>query len=241
MKVIVNDEVSRGAYGNQYLNLDRAVRLARARGVKLLHLVEDDTQFVWRNERLAAEVAAAFDAFPLAVQVSPLFWKFATKASGLPFPEHSAYLMRQPPGCGIGFVDVDRLAERCFQHQVDEEASTRHGAALGLELIALAHPVVARVPWPMYTRYRATRGRQANGTRPLLVKPLDEPSEHRLLGRDLADPPYAEHYCVPWGWRCWKPYAWTSSYRTWARTLFVVALHRRSIRGLVPRRAGDMK
>jgi hypothetical protein len=239
-EVIVNDEVSTAEYGNHNANLDRAVQLSRARGYRLLHLVEDDTQFVWHNPGLAAEVSSIFAALPDAVQVSPLFWKFASKASGVLVAGQAAYRLRQAPGCAIGFVDVDRLAERGFRHLADEAQTTALGAELGLELLAVPNPVVSRVPWPPYTRHRVGMGSSIRTTKPFLVKPLDVDMVHRLTTRDLETPPYAEDYCVPWGWRCWSPYGWTSSYGTWLRGLLIVALRRRSIRGLVPRRVGDM-
>lgn len=239
-EVVVSEDISIAEYGNHNANLDRAVQLARARGHRLLHLVEDDTQFVWHNPELPNQVSALFDVFPDAAQVSPLFWKFASKASGALFAEHSAYRLRQAPGCAIGFVDVDRLAERGFRHRADEAETIQLGDALGLELLAFVHPVVTRVPWPMYTRHRVRRGRRTGGARPFLVKPLDETAISRLVGRDLETPPYAEHYCFPWGWRCWSPYGWTSSHGTWARGLVIVAVRRRSIRGLIPRRVGDV-
>ena len=238
-EVIVNEEVSTAEYGNHNLNLERAVQLARSRGYRLLHLVEDDTQFVWHNPRLADEVSSIFATLPNAAQVSPLFWKFASKASGVPVARQLAYRLRQAPTCVIGFVDVERLSERGFRHLADEAETAALGAKLGLEALAVAHPVVTRVPWPRYTRHRVTMGRPAKGTKPFLVKPLDAHAVDRLTSRELEIPPYAEHYCFPWGWRCWSPYGWTSSYGTWARGLFIVALRRRSIRGLIPRRVGD--
>jgi hypothetical protein len=56
------------------------------------------------------------------------------------------------------------------------------------------------VPWPTYTRHRVRRGSSTRTTKPFLVKPLDAHAVHRLKTRDLATPPYAEDYCVPWGW-----------------------------------------
>jgi hypothetical protein len=238
-EVIVNDHVSVGEHGNHLANLRESVQAARGRGYRLLHLVEDDSQFVWRSPGLVEHVQSLFDAFPDAAQVSPLFWKLASKASGDVFRHHAAYRLRQPPSCMIGFVDVERLESRGLRHLGDELETTKLGAALGLELLALAYPVVTRVPWPMYTRHRVRMGKPLRVTKPFLVRPLTETEIHRLGSRSLEVPPYSEHYCIPWGWRCWSPYGWTASYRTWARTLLVVALRRRSIKGLIPHRVGD--
>jgi hypothetical protein len=238
-EVVVNEHASTAEYGNQLANLNHSVQVARASGYRLLHLVEDDSQFVWRNPILVEHVLSLFDTIPDAAQVSPLFWKLASKASGALLKDLSAYRLRQPPSCMIGFVDVERLESRGFRHLDDELETTKLGSALGLELLALAYPVVTRVPWPMYTRHRVRMGKPSRGTKPFLVKPLSHADIHRLRSRNLEEPPYSEHYCIPWGWRCWSPYGWTASYRTWARTLLVVALRRRSISGLIPRRAGD--
>jgi hypothetical protein len=238
-EVITSDTESRERYGNQYRNLARAVELARDRGFSLLHLVEDDMQFTRKNPRLAEDVATVFRCFPRAVQVTALFWKYATKATGTPHADPAVYEMEQAPGCGVGFVDVRRLEQCCFRHQRDESSSVRHGASLGLRLMTLAYPVVARVPWPAYSRHRVVKGRPIASAKPFLIRPLTEDDVARLMNRDLTEPPYAEHYCLPWGWRCWQPYGWTASYATWLKTLVIVARHRRSVTGLIPRRVGS--
>lgn len=238
-QVIVNDEVSTARHGNLYPNLNRAVHRARTHEFRLLHLVEDDFQFVRSNSKLASDVATVFDGIPSAGQVNVHFWKLASKASGTVLPGLLAYRLAQAPPCSVGFVDVNRLYDLGFRYQRDEAESMKHASSLGLESIALANPVTTRVPWPMYARNRVMKGTRTAGREHLLVKPLSDEAVHRLSNRDLNEPPYAEEFCVPWGWRCWKPYGWTASYATWARTLLIVARHRRSIRGLIPRRVGD--
>jgi hypothetical protein len=238
-EVVVNEEVSTARHGNLYPNLNRALHLAHSRQFRLLHLVEDDTQFVWRNADLEADVAALLAAFPKAAGVGAYFWKLATKARGDVLPGHPAYRMRYGPGSQNTFVDVPRLVNLGFRYQADEASTMQHGASLGLEALALAHPVVTRIPWPMYARHRGVTGDHVLTDKPLLIKPLSDDDIRRLATRNIEQFPYAEDYCLPWGWRCWKPYGWTSSYRSWARGLLSVARHRRSIRGLIPRRVGE--
>jgi hypothetical protein len=238
-EIIVNDTASTARHGNYYENLNRAVHLARTRGFRLLHLFEDDFQFVRRSPELAKDVSVVFDRVPSAGQVSVQFWKFVSKASGERLPQMPVYRLAQSPACSLGFVDVDRLHALGFRFQADEAQCRKRAASLGLDAIAFANPVTTRVPWPMYARHREVKGARMAGNMSLLVKPLSDEDVRRLFSRDLGYPPYAEDFCVPWGWRCWKPYGWTASYATWIRSLLIVARHRRSIRGLVPRRVGD--
>jgi hypothetical protein len=239
-EVITSENLPTGAYGNLFKNFTRAVELARERGFSLLHFVEDDMQFVRRSSSLPDDAAAVFRAFPRAAQVSAMFWKYATKARGTLHERPAVYEMQQAPGCGLGFLDVHRLQASGFQHQPDEATSVRLGGSLGLKFMTLAFPVVARVPWPMYSRFRAMKGRRVTSAKPYLIKPLEEADIARLMQRDLTEPPYHEHYCLPWGWRCWQPYGWTASHSEWIKILLIVARHRRSVRGLIPRRVGSL-
>jgi hypothetical protein len=240
-EVVTTEMRSRSTRGNLYPNLQRALELAHARGHRLLHLVQDDSQFMWYSADLEHRVKTVFDAFPAAAQIGVLFWKRATRKQAIPLRDHGVYraYAHMAATCVIGFVDVPRVVAAGFRFGSDEADSRRIGAELGLEEYALAFPVVSRIPWPVYARHGHMRGRGIDTNAPLLLKPLDEEAIARLTTRDIGQYPNAEDYCEPWGWRCWSPYAWTSSHSAWLRGLLSVAWHRRSIRGLVPRRVGQ--
>ena len=80
--MIVNEQRSLDARGNLYPNLNRMLELAASRGQRLVHLVQDDSQFVWRSPSLVSDVLATLDADRSVAQVGTLFWKRATKAQG---------------------------------------------------------------------------------------------------------------------------------------------------------------
>jgi glycosyltransferase involved in cell wall biosynthesis len=239
-EVHVNERASDNRHGNWYENLARSADMARQRGYELLQIVEDDMQFVWRNDELEAEVASLFEAFPLLGEVNVMFWKYVTKAHGMLVDGFQAYRGGLGPSCHTGFVNVRRLAAVGFEYQSDEASCRAAAAACGLHALSLAVPVVTRVPWPIYARHRSVKGRRVKSHRPLLIKPLDDAAIARLKGRDLARMPYSEDWCVPWGWRCWKPYHWTASRRDWLKAIAIVARRRRSLRGLLPRRTGEL-
>jgi hypothetical protein len=235
-EVFVNEEASNALNGNLRLNMTRALDLARDRDVRLLHLVQEDTQLVWRDEMLAARVRAVLDEFPRAWQVMAHFWKRLSFAHAEPVPERRIYKRRR--GGDLGFVDVQRLQERGFRFEHTEYDDSARLCELGLEAYALADPVVARIPWPAHAPHGVMRGKVKPAQRELFVKPLVPAALSRLSERPLSLQPYAEDYCVPWGWRCWKPYPTGPSYKSWLKAIATVSLRQRTLKGLIPQRVG---
>jgi hypothetical protein len=237
-EIISGDEPSgEKRFGGLYDNINAAFDLARERGFRFVHLVQEDTQFVWRDPSLGEQVAAIFDAHSDALQVQAHFWKQLGTSQGEVLSEPRAYRMELAGALGI--IDVERAARAGFRFERSEKESGLHAASLGFHAYSLANPIVARVPWPKNARYREVTGREKRGSRELLIKPLDEGTIARLTERDLEARPRGEYYYVPWGWRCWAPYPISPTYQSWVKGLLLVALKRRSIRGLMPRRVGD--
>jgi hypothetical protein len=231
-----DDDATDAAHGNLFANMNRALDLAHTRGFRMLHLVQDDVQLAWRNEELARDVAGILDAFPNAGQVMVHFWRRLGIMSPTPLPDHRGY--RMPSTGDLGFVDVAKLRERGFRFQTSERASAKTAASLALEAYSIADPVVARVPWPMHARHRRMSGGEKTAAGEFLVKPLTAAEQQELRSRALATWPYGEDYYTPWGWRCWKPYPISPSYASWIKAIGKIALERRSLSGLVPRRVG---
>jgi hypothetical protein len=223
-------------HGNLFTNMNRALDVAHRRGSRLLHLMQDDTQFLWREAALAENVTRILDAFPDACQVTTHFWRRLGITSPTILPDLRVYRMASTGD--LGFVDVDRLLDRGFRFENSERGSALRARRIGLEAYSLADPVVARVPWPMHARHRRMLGKEKPAGGEFLLTPLDEPTVSSLLARDVQVLPYGEDYYAPWGWRCWKPYPISPSYASWLKALTTIAVQRRSLRGLVPRRAG---
>jgi hypothetical protein len=236
-EVIATDgDTTDAVHGNLYANMNRALDLAHIRGFRMLHLVQDDVQLVWRNADLARHVAGILDAFPNAAQVMVHFWRRLGITYPTPLPDHRAYRMTSTGD--LGFVDVARLRERGFRFRSSERASAETAASLALEAYAVGDPVVARVPWPMHARHRRMFGGEKAAAAEFLVKPMTAAEQHELRSRGLARLPYGEDYCTPWGWRCWKPYPISPSYASWIKAIGKIAFQRRSLTGLTPRRVG---
>lgn len=236
--VRVNERDPSAIRGSLYPNLNAALELAQARGFDLVHLLQDDMQFVWRSPNLENEVASIFATQPNAAQVHIHFLRRLSRTPTTVREDIYAYL--QPALGPIGIVSVARLVERGFRYPSSEPETGRCGQALALEAYSIAYPVIARVPWPMYARFGSVSGSEKVTTKPYLLKPLDHETISRLVHRPLQELPYGDSFYVPWGWRCWNPYLYANSHKSWIKAMILVAIHNRSLAGLVPRRVGDM-
>jgi hypothetical protein len=234
-ELVMTHEASAGPHGNLYGNMRAALELARSSGYRFLHLMQDDLQFVWKHDHLISDIESIVDSAPDAGQVLVHFWKRLSIDTSCVDEGVAAY---RAAFADIGIVPVERLADRDLAFEDSERGTGLRAASLGLGAYAVLNPVVARVPWPKHARQRSMRGRDRFGQFELLVKPLDKLEIDRLVSRDVSRRPYGDDYCVPWGWRCWKPYSYGPSYAAWLRSLVAVALRRRSVKGLTPRRVG---
>jgi len=237
-EVIPSEPAKATRYGNLYVNMNRAIELAAERGREVVHFVQDDTQFVWRREDLLEHVGTIFREHPQAYQMQVHFVKRLGFSHVEPLPAERAYRMLTPGG-DLGFFHVGRVRESGLAFGPTEKAWAVRAAALGLEVYGTADPVIARIPWPQKSAQSGTRGRVASGGRAFLIRPLDSRTVARLVNRDIAERPWGESWCLPWGWRCWQPYPSDPSYARWGRAIVVTAVRRRSLRGLTPHRVGD--
>jgi hypothetical protein len=223
-------------HGALYANMNRAMDLARERGHRIVHMVQDDVQFVWRNDRLEDDVVSILDSFPHACHVGAHFWRRLGITDRKPFPEQRAY--SSSSAGALGFVDVQRMHEHGFRFGGAEREWSAELAEVGLEAYHLADPVVARVPWPNVARRGRMHGDEKLAVAEFFIKPLSAAAQAKLRSRPLSVLPYGEDFYEPWGWRCWRPYPISPSYASWLKSIAVIAGQTRSVRGLVPRRVG---
>ncbi len=233
--VIRRSKTPSAPHGSLYANMNSALDLAAREDFGFLHVMQDDTQFVWKNDELWRDVQTIFRRFERACEVSVHFWKrLSVDRSSL--IKDACY--RTVFG-DLGVVNVPLLLESDFRFGPSEDQALARSEALRHEAYSVAYPAVARVPWPMHARHGVMRGRQHGLAKEFLIKPLDPHTIRRLRKRDLRQRPYGDDYYVPWGWRCWKPYPYGPSSRAWLRSLLAIAVRRRSLAGLFPRRVGE--
>ena len=224
-------------HGSLYRNMNRALELAGERGFDLVCFVQDDMQALWRRPDLEAHAEAVFAAFPRASQLQIHFSKRLGNSRVTSVDGLRAYRVNSLAG-DLGLFHVARVKAAGLVFGPDERSWSRRARELGLESLATADPVFARVPWPRSARYGRMRGPRREQTRGLLLRPLAPAEIRRLTSRDPRQRPWGEDWIVPNGWRCWRPFPHDPSWYEWLYTMARAAVRQRSFEGLVPRRVG---
>jgi glycosyltransferase involved in cell wall biosynthesis len=199
-------EVVRGAlYANLYPGMNAALDFAQEGGYDVVQFVQDDMQFTWHDPELPAKVELIFAARSDAAQVTTTFFKqiLYTIRARLEFCEDvRAYHVRPYGMSDLGFVRVDLLDEHGFRFNGSENETSAFWRERDYRLYSLHSPVLAWLPTHLdgIARPRVER---------FYLKPLDDGQIARLTSRPLAEVPYHEDWCLPWGWACLRPYWFT--------------------------------
>ena len=233
--VLETGATDKAHHGNLYANMNRAVKLAAARGFDLVHFIQDDMQLVWRRPDLAEHVEAIFESDERAYQVQVHFVKRLGKSEVEPARKPRAYRVRTIGG-DLGVFHVRRILERGLEFGPSEREWAERAARLGGEVYATADPVIARIPWPRSARFGQMRGSTIRARSDLLLRPLDASAVRGLVSRDPVERPWGEDWIAPWGWSCWQPYHHDASVAGWLQAIARAAWKQRSLRGLWPRR-----
>jgi glycosyltransferase involved in cell wall biosynthesis len=205
VRVLRLDRAGAGIHGGLYAGLDAAVDHAAAEGYDVLQLVQDDMQFMWHDDLLLERLTRLFD-LPDVVQVAPTFFKgiLAPTMARRVVLEGASDCYRVP-GYGMsdtGFVRVDRLVEESFRFGPSEADVSGFWLDRGFRLAVLHAPFLAWLPFPDQLAARPP-------AEELYLRPLGRHAVSRFLARDLAELPYHEDWCRPWGWRTLSPYWFT--------------------------------
>ena len=232
-------------HGGLYDNMDAGVKLAMEGGYDYIHFIQDDVQFVWHDPNLLKKVEHIFDTLPDASMVENIFFYGIGRDIILArlelLPQANCYHRRPHGMLDLGIASVALLKEHSFRFGNGVESTNsawwrRHG----YRTYRLHSPTMLQVPWPGVIR---TSQEPSGGFKPsykYFMKPLDEGQIRRLTSRPLEEIPFAEDYCLPWGWSCPTPY-WNrpdnydgyrrALYRKWRKRLSPV---RKVARALVP-------
>jgi hypothetical protein len=235
-------------HGGLYENMDVAVDLAEGGSYDYVHFIQDDVQFMWHDADLPAKVKRIFQIPGASMVETVFFWGIVRDriAKSLEFvPEANCY-HRKPHGLlDMGIMPVRLLQEQQFRFGNGiESTNSAWWRRRGFKAYRLHSPVMMYVPWP--PNFRPNKGQRGDVVPPVnkyLLRPLSDAQIEKLTARPLAEIPFAEDYCFPWGWKCKTPY-WgkpagdveydKSRYYSWRRLLAPV---RQFARFLVPRPA----
>jgi len=212
--------------GGFYINMGYALSYARNHGYDYCFFLEEDSQFVWRDNGFPNRMSAFFERCDDAIQMSPLFLERFINFSLMEFiQELGAY--RTPRGFNTtGIWHLDRVrAIRGFRF-VDGTAPTdpesnsylpmnsRQCLEAGYRFYWLQQPIIMRNMWVNYAAERETERVAARVMRLLsgkerLIEPLTAQEIEilkRCPGRCFAIQEFFSRSLGPFGTPAW-PYA----------------------------------
>ncbi len=211
--VIRRDRQATDGHGGLYPNMDKAVDQAIAHDYSHIFFLQDDVQFMWKDPQFEARVEHVFKTRPNAAMVNCFFLK-GIIARQLrerlePHEEAKAWHIKPYGIVDIGIMPVALLKEKQWRFIGTENKNSAIWVDWGYKLYALSAPTLAFIPWPEVRVNDKVSGKERTPKREYFLKPLDDAQIKKLQSLPLSVIPYHEHYCLPWGWKCFSPYWFT--------------------------------
>ena len=222
IRVWIRDRDDSNRLGGLYANLEAVTRLAIEQEYDYLFYIQDDDQFMWRDEFFWQKVGEIFREHPDALMVRPVFDR-------LIFSHDAANRLEVCAGCpgilfkkswfaAVGIVRPAHLRKLEWRFEPTELKNNLYSKSLGLSIYLLKTPTLAIVPIPSTWRF----GRQTAVAKPPVEKYYLKPLSDAQIQKLGTQPgvAYLEDYCIPWGWRAWAPYNHSDNYRKYYANLW---------------------
>jgi len=201
-------------HGGYYENHDQGIAFASDHGYDYIRFIDDDVQFMWHDPEFLNRVERIFRTFPDALQIIDFFSNAIGRDRAIrrlqPILHANCYYNYPFGMCTMGIVSVNLFKEHRFRYGNGREMTNSNWwRRRGYKAYALHAPTMVQVPWPEVIQ---DGKRVAKGCKPVnkyYLKPLDSLQIERLVSRPLEEIPFAEDYCLPWGWTCPKPYCYS--------------------------------
>ncbi len=211
--VIRRDREGGAQHGGLYPNMNLAVDHAVEGGYSHIFFLQDDVQFLWKDDDFCKRVEHVFRTQPDAAMVNCFFFKGIVarqmRERLIPFTEADAWHLTPYAIVDIGIMPLALLQEKKWRFGNTESGNSKHWVDWGYKLYALRMPTLAFVPWPQVRSAGRSFGYERKPRRAYFLKPLDAAQIEKLKNMPLSAIPYQEHFCLPWGWRCLSPYWFT--------------------------------
>jgi len=204
------------AHGGLYENMDTAVQYAISNNYDFIQFIQDDVQFMWHDADLPVRVQHIFEALPDAAQVVNLFFKGVVREETARrleiIPDAHCYHLRPYGMMDMGINSVPLLKKHSFRFgNGTEKNNSDWWRRRDYKAYLLSSPSMLWVPWPDVIQFDKQCAEGRAPVHKYYLKPLDDEQIGRLANRPLEDIPFAEDYCLPWGWSCPQPYWFTAS------------------------------
>lgn len=200
-------------HGGLYVSMTKATQYAIENNYDYIYFLQDDVQFMWKDEQLMDRVANVFEQCPDASMVNPTFQKklYARnmKERLIPKKQGNCWYLTPYGIADIGIMQVKTLKEKNFRFDNTETKNHEQWTEWGYKFYCLNAPVLAWVPWPRTYNRDEAQGKDRKAKRKYFMKPLSQSNIKKLQSATLEKIPYHEDYCFPWGWWCLSPYCYT--------------------------------
>lgn len=222
VKIWIRDRNDTNRLGGLYANMEAVTQQAIEQGYDFVFFIQDDQQFMWRDEAFWSKVQKIYEHHPDTLVVRPVFEK-------LVFSHVADSRLETCPACpgirfkkswfaAVGIVRPTHIAKTGWHFKSTEAANNEYSKSMGLSMVLLKAPVLAFVPVPETWRF----GKRTASTKPPVkryyFKPLSVSQIGELQSGEKAA--YLEDYCLPWGWHAWAPYDFSDNRRKYFENLW---------------------
>jgi len=221
INVIIRDKHLNGFHGKLYDNMDLATDYAIKNNYKYIFYIQDDMQFMWKDNSFITKVETIFNNNKNVSMISPLFQKGILSDK---FNEHfeiisecNCWCRRLYAICDIGIMSVDLLKEKKWKFKKSETENCNTWYNWGYKLYIIKPPILSWIPWSGIEWILTGAIKNMSPKNRYLLKPFTNEQIDILTNSDLKDIPTHEKYCFPWGWKCLSPYWFTGGRRDYIK------------------------
>jgi hypothetical protein len=213
--VVYRDENRNAVHkvGSLYEANNLAIEHALKHGYEFINFIQDDVQFMWKDEALMEKLDRIFALDSHILNVSILFQKATEPDLRTRYDIHPAGLSYESRDYGAGdngFFRLDRIAQTGFRFQNIEAQHSAAAFEKGSRVHLMRDPLVTYVPWPPTRRGGKLVGKERPPVGKYYLHPLSSGAVETLTGRPIEKFPIADDYCKPWGFALLAPY-WFST------------------------------
>ncbi len=205
--VLQGNNSSESKHGGLYRQMNKALQYALQHSYAYAYFVQDDMQYLWRDNLLEAKVAHAFSQPECIMCNSSFLQKILTEGieSRLPALKPGLYSFTPNGVADTGIIDLEKAQAIGLSFpQHSEHSNGRYWYEKGYRLYWLPVPHLAWVPWPTTIRNKIKQIRT-----PYVLKPLGQKTIEKL--QKNTSYAYLEDYTSIDNGYMIKPYWYTAN------------------------------
>ncbi len=179
-------EITECKHGGLYRNMQKAVDYARENGFRYAYFVQDDMQFIWRDEQLLERLDTLFSRAECLMCNFNFLQKILRKGLSerlVKMKDGQFYSFYRRGVADTGIIDLEKAGRYGIHFKYDSERENgEHWYEQGFRLYWLPNPHLAFLPYP--TSFRFRRGVQR---RVYTLKPLSDLKKSEIVrNRDFV-------------------------------------------------------